>query len=55
MNIPERDIKISSSAGSPAMNFIEVGARIFLESLPQRETLEKHVIALRTAKRMATY
>jgi hypothetical protein len=51
MKIPERDIKISASSGSQAMNFVEAGAGIFLEKLPQRETIEKHVIAYRNEKR----
>lgn len=54
MNIPEKDIKISASAGSPAMKFIEAGAGIFLKNLPQREGLERHVIAYRNARRLET-
>lgn len=51
MRIPESDIAISSSAGSPAMNFIEAGAAIFLPKPPQRESIERHVIAYRNEKR----
>lgn len=55
MAIPETDIKISASAGSPAMNFVEAGYAVFFPDTPTRETIERHVIDYRKEKRSRTH
>lgn len=45
--IPVANVQISTSAGSPVMNFIEASVQLFLGKTPSRTSIETHVIAYR--------
>ncbi|CDX22097.1 hypothetical protein MPL3356_390141 [Mesorhizobium plurifarium] len=44
---PVANVRISASAGSPVMNFIETSVELFLGKSPSRASIETHVIAYR--------